>query len=75
MIESPRIDDEIIYSWCFNFVKYFDSTPSSAIIILDEDLEGISSLRSQQERPQLKVPIEALWEFSSFFSFSLGEEF
>ena len=27
------------------------------------------------ERPQLKVPMQALWEFSPFFSFSLGEEF
>ena len=48
MIGSPRVDDEIIYSWCFNSVEYFDSTPSAAIIILDEDLESFSSLRSQQ---------------------------
>ena len=26
------------------------------------------------ERTQLKVPMQALWEFFSFFSFSLGEE-
>ena len=26
------------------------------------------------ERPQLKVLMQALWEFSPFFSFSLGEE-
>ena len=26
------------------------------------------------ERLQLKVPMQALWEFSPFFSFSLGEE-
>ena len=26
------------------------------------------------ERPQLKVPMQALWEFSPLFSFSLGEE-
>ena len=25
-------------------------------------------------RPQLKGPMQALWEFSHFFSFSLGEE-
>ena len=25
-------------------------------------------------RPQQKVPMQALWEFSPFFSFSLGEE-
>ena len=43
------MDDEIIYSWCFNSVECFDSTPSAAIIILDEDLESFSSLRSQQE--------------------------
>ena len=42
------MDDEIIYSWCFNDVKCFDSTPSAAIIILDKDLESFSSLRSQQ---------------------------
>ena len=45
---SPRIDDEIIYSWCFNPVEYFDSTSSAIIIILDEILESFSSLRSQQ---------------------------
>ena len=42
------MDDEIIYSWCFNDVECFDSTPSAAIIILDKDLESFSSLRSQQ---------------------------
>ena len=26
------------------------------------------------EGSQLKVPMQALWEFSYFFSFSLGEE-
>ena len=25
-------------------------------------------------RPQLEVPMQALWEFSPLFSFSLGEE-
>ena len=49
MIGSPRIDDEIIYYWSFNSVECFDSTPSAAIIILDEYLESFSSLRSQQE--------------------------
>ena len=43
------MDDEIIYSWCFNDVECFDSTPSTAIIILDKDLESFSSLRSQQQ--------------------------
>ena len=42
------MDDEIIHSWCFHDVECFDSTPSTAIIILDEDLESFSSLRSQQ---------------------------
>ena len=41
------MDDEIIYSWGFNDVECFDSTPSAAIIILDKDLESFSSLRSQ----------------------------
>ena len=44
------MDDEIIYSWCFNDVECFDSTPSAAITILDKDLESFSSLRSQQEK-------------------------
>ena len=26
------------------------------------------------ERPQLKLPMQALWEFSHSFSFSIGEE-
>ena len=42
------MDDEIIYSWCFNDVECFDSTPSAAIIILDKDLESFLSFRSQQ---------------------------
>ena len=41
------MDDEIIYSWCFNYVEFFDSTPSALIIILVEILESLSSLRSQ----------------------------
>ena len=42
------MDDEIIYSWCFNNVECFDSTPSVAIIILDRDLESFLSFRSHQ---------------------------
>ena len=42
------MDDEIIYSWCFNDVEFFDSTPSAAIIILDKDLESFSGLGSQK---------------------------
>ena len=42
------MDDEIIYSWWFNDFECFDSTPSAAIIILDEDLESFSSLRSKR---------------------------
>ena len=41
------MDDEIIYYWCFHDVECFDSTPSVAIIILDKDLEGFSSMSSQ----------------------------
>ena len=48
------MDDEIINSWCFNSVEFFDSTTSVAIIILDEDLESFSSLRSQQDVRVLK---------------------
>ena len=49
------MDDEIIYSWCFHDVEYFDSTPSAAIIILDKDLESFSSLRSQQEIEEILI--------------------
>ena len=42
------MDDEIIYSWCFNFVECFDLTSSAAIIVLVKNLESLSSLRSQQ---------------------------
>ena len=42
------MDDDIIYSWRFNVVECFDSTPSVVIIILVENLESFSSLRSQQ---------------------------
>ena len=41
------MDDEIIYSWSFYYVEYFDSTPSAAIIVLVENLKSFSSLRSQ----------------------------
>ena len=42
------MDDDIIYSWCFNSVECFDSTSSVAIIVLVENLESFSSLRSQK---------------------------
>ena len=43
------MDYEIIYSWCFNSVKFFYSTSSNAIIVLVENLESLSSLRSQHD--------------------------
>ena len=48
------MDDEIIYSWFFHDVEFFDSTPSAAIIILDKDLESFSSLRSQHHHHKRK---------------------
>ena len=48
MIVSPRMDEEIIYSWCNNYVECFDSISSATIIVLVENLEGLSSLISQQ---------------------------
>ena len=42
--------DEIIYSWCFNFVECFDSTPFSAIIFVVDILNNFSSLRSLREK-------------------------
>ena len=56
------MDDEIIYSWYFNDVEYFDSTPSAAIIILDKYLESFSSLRSQHdERSRLILQASLKW--------------
>ena len=52
------MDDEIIYSWFFNSVECFDSTPSAVIIILDEDLESFSSFRSHQIDLQLMAHIK-----------------
>ena len=40
-IGSSRIDDEIIYSWCFIFVKCFDSTSSAATDILIKNFEEL----------------------------------
>ena len=37
------MDDEIIYSWSFNFVECFDSTSFVAIIVLVENVESLSS--------------------------------
>ena len=42
------MDDEIVYSWCFDFVECFDSTSSIVIIVLVENLESFLSLISQQ---------------------------
>ena len=75
------MDDEIIYSWCFNDVECFDSTPSAAIIILDKDLESFSSLRSQQridgngrdggvEKKRYSSNLFSFFYFSLFLSFS-----
>ena len=54
------MDDEIIYSWCFNSIECFDSTPSTTIIILVKNLKSLLSLRSQQYHIQLflKVSVE-----------------
>ena len=60
MIVSPRMDDEIIYSWCFNTVESSDSTPSTATIVLVEILESLSSLRSQQYLQRNECPFELL---------------
>ena len=49
------MDDEIIYYWCFNYVKCFDSTPSPAIIVLVDNLESFSSLRSQHSPYKMVV--------------------
>ena len=42
------MDDEVIYSWCFNSLKCFDLTSSIARIILVENSESLLSFRSQQ---------------------------
>ena len=47
MIGSSRIDDKIIYSWCFNFVEYFDSTSFATIDVLVKTVESLSNFRSQ----------------------------
>ena len=39
------MNDDIIYSWCFNSVECFDSTPSAAIIVLVENLESLLTKR------------------------------
>ena len=57
------MDDEIIYSWFFDSIEFFDSTASVAIIFLVENLESFSSLRSQQIPHRLIVG--ALWRKSS----------
>ena len=51
------MDDEIIYSCFFNFVECFDLTPSATIIVLVENLESLSSLRSEQySNAQFNLP-------------------
>ena len=59
MIGSSEIDNEIIYSWCFNYVEYFDSTPFARIIILVEDLERFLSLKSQQAADMVQTKMMA----------------
>ena len=58
------MDDEIIYSWCFNDVKFFDSTHSTVIIILDKDLKSFLSLRSQHNYPSNSSDV-AIWGVSN----------
>ena len=53
------MDDEIIYSWCLNFVEWFDSTSSAAIIVLVKNLESLSSLRSQHRRLHARYLLRA----------------
>ena len=43
------MDDEIIYSLCFNFIEYFDTTSLATIDILIKILERFSSLKSQHQ--------------------------
>ena len=47
------MDDEIIFSWCLNYVECFDSTPFVAIIVLVNNLESLWSQRSQQLVPRV----------------------
>ena len=70
MIGSSRMDDEIIYSWCFNSVEYFDSTSSVAVIVLVENSKSLSSLRSQQEKPAREKSVEKDCIGVSFFQTS-----
>ena len=46
------MDDEIIYSWCFNSVEYFDSASSAAMIVLVEELE----IEKGKDRPRFGRP-------------------
>ena len=48
------MDDEIIYSRCFNSVECFDSTPSVVIIVLVKNLESLSSMRCQHIGPYIE---------------------
>ena len=51
MIVLSTIDDEIIYPCYLNFVEWFDSTFSTAINVLIENLDSLSSLSSQHNLP------------------------
>ena len=62
------MDDEIIYSWCFNYVEYFDSIASAAIIVFVENLESLTILRSQQELPYRTFPSSITMSLFSFIS-------
>ena len=69
------MDDEIIYSWCFNSVECFDSTSSFAIIFLVKNLESFLSFRSQkcahqkrrEERKERRENIERKKRILTFY--------
>ena len=51
------MDNEIIYSWCFNYVECSDSTPSTAIIVLVKKLGELvePQIQARGGRQQLGV--------------------
>ena len=57
MIGSYRIDDKIIYSWCFKFVECFDSASFIAFNVLIKTLESLSSLSSHKKLPRYVISI------------------
>ena len=60
------MDDEFIFSGCFNFVECFDSTPFAAIIFLVKNLESFLCKTGEGSQTPTNVDKQStIWNVAS----------